>query len=57
MAALTSLNSTNRFLLTGVKTKTSSTDRFIISQSKLINWGGGVTGSWKEVSDLIESRP
>ncbi|MBI4171431.1 MAG: ABC transporter substrate-binding protein [Actinobacteria bacterium] len=57
MAALTSLNSTNRFLLAGVKLKTSSTDRFVISQSKLINWGGGATGSWKEVSDLIESRP
>ena len=57
MAALTSLNSTNRFLLAGVKLKTSSTDRFVISQSKLINWSGGATGSWKEVSDLIESRP
>ncbi len=57
MAALTSLNADNRFLGPGVKTKTSSTDRFIISQNRMINWGGGVTGSWKEVSDLIESRP
>ena len=57
MAALTSMNSNNRFLLAGVKTKTSRTDRFLISQNRLINWSGGVTGSWKEVSDLIESRP
>lgn len=57
MAALTSMNADNRFLLAGVKMKTSATDHFIISQNRLINWGGGVTGSWKEVSDLIESRP
>lgn len=57
MAALTSLNADNRFLLPGVKTKSSRTDRFLISQNRMINWAGGATGAWKEVGDLIESRP
>ena len=54
MKALLSLNDTNRFLLPGVKEKTSAKDHFIISQNKLIKWQGT---SFKEVGALIESRP
>ena len=54
MKALLSLNDTNRFLLPGVKEKTSARDHFIISQNKLVKWQGT---SFKEVGALIESRP
>jgi branched-chain amino acid transport system substrate-binding protein len=54
MNALLSLNSTNRFLLDGVKMKTSRTDRFIISQMRLQRFNNG---AWSPVGGLVEGRP
>ena len=54
MAALLSFNSTNRFLLNGVKMKTSRTDHFIISQMRLQRFNNG---SWAPFGPLVEGRP
>jgi branched-chain amino acid transport system substrate-binding protein len=54
MAALTNMNSTNQFLLPGIRQKTGKRDRFIISQMQLQRWNNG---SWAEVGGLIEGRP
>ena len=54
MNALLSLNSTNRFLLNGVRMKTSKTDHFIISQMRLQRFNNG---AWTPVGGLVEGRP
>ncbi|CAN5267114.1 ABC transporter substrate-binding protein [soil metagenome] len=54
MNGLLSLNSTNRFLLDGVKIKTSRTDRFIVSQMRLQRFANG---AWTPVGPLVEGRP
>jgi branched-chain amino acid transport system substrate-binding protein len=54
MAALLSLNSNNRFLLAGVKMKTSRTDHFIVSQMRLQRFNNG---AWSPVGNLVEGRP
>ena len=54
MAALLSFNSTNRFLLNGVKMKSSKTDHFIVSQMRLQRFNNG---SWTPFGPLVEGRP
>ncbi len=54
MAALLSLNSTNKFALPGVKLKTSKTDHWIISQMQLQKY---TSPDWKLQGKLIEGRP
>jgi branched-chain amino acid transport system substrate-binding protein len=54
MNALLSLNATNRFLLNGVKMKTSKTDHFIISQMRLQRFNNG---AWTPIGRLVEGRP
>jgi branched-chain amino acid transport system substrate-binding protein len=54
MAALLSMNTTNKFALPGVMQKTSKTDRFIISQQQLIRY---THPDWKRQGRLIEGRP
>ena len=54
MNALLSLNSTNRFLLNGVKIKTSRTDHFVVSQMRLQRFSNG---AWTPVGPLVEGRP
>jgi len=54
MNALLSLNSSNRFLLNGVKMKTSRTDHFVVSQMRLQRFNNGV---WTPVGQLVEGRP
>ncbi|MBA2642840.1 MAG: ABC transporter substrate-binding protein [Actinobacteria bacterium] len=54
MNGLLSLNSTNRFLLDGVKIKTSRTDHFIVSQMRLQRFANG---AWTPVGPLVEGRP
>ena len=54
MNALLSLDSTNRFLLDGVKIKTSRTDHFIVSQMRLQRFNNG---AWTPVGPLVEGRP
>jgi branched-chain amino acid transport system substrate-binding protein len=56
MAALLSLNNTNRFLLPGVKMTTSKTDHFIVSQMRLQRFNAS-TGSWAPVGPLVDGRP
>jgi branched-chain amino acid transport system substrate-binding protein len=54
MNALLSFDSTNRFLLNGVRMKSSKTDHFIISQMRLQRFSNG---SWTPVGGLVEGRP
>jgi branched-chain amino acid transport system substrate-binding protein len=54
MNALLSLNSVNRFLLNGVRMKTSKTDHFIVSQMRLQRFNNG---AWSPVGPLVEGRP
>jgi branched-chain amino acid transport system substrate-binding protein len=54
MNALTNMNSTNRFLLPGIRQKTGKRDRFIISQMQLQRWNNG---QWAEVGGIVEGRP
>jgi branched-chain amino acid transport system substrate-binding protein len=60
MAALANMNATNRFLLPGIRQKTSPArrgkraDRFIISQMQLQRWNNG---QWAEVGAVVEGRP
>jgi branched-chain amino acid transport system substrate-binding protein len=54
MNALTTQNTTNRFLLPGIRQKTGKRDRFIISQMQLQRWNNG---SWAEVGGVVEGRP
>jgi branched-chain amino acid transport system substrate-binding protein len=54
MNALLSFNSTNRFLLNGVRMKSSKTDHFIISQMRLQRFNNG---AWTPVGGLVEGRP
>jgi branched-chain amino acid transport system substrate-binding protein len=54
MNALLSLNTTNRFALTGVRLKTSKTDHFVISQMRLVRFNNG---TWSPIGPLVEGRP
>ncbi len=54
MNVLTNMNSTNQFLLPGMKQKTGKKDRFIISQMQLQRH---TNGEWAPVGGLIEGRP
>ena len=56
MSALLSLNATNRFLLPGMKMKTSKTDHYIISQMQLQRYNS-TTKLWVPFGQLIEGRP
>ncbi len=56
MSALLSLNSPNRFLLPGMKMKTSKTDHFVISQMQLARFNS-TTKLWVPFGQLIEARP
>jgi branched-chain amino acid transport system substrate-binding protein len=53
MRATQRMNWVNPFTLKGVKVKTSATDRFPISQIRLIRYG---SGTWTEFGSLIEGR-
>jgi branched-chain amino acid transport system substrate-binding protein len=60
MNALANMNATNKFLLPGIRQKTSPArkgkraDRFIISQMQLQRWNNG---QWAEVGAVVEGRP
>ena len=54
MNVLTNMNSTNQFLLPGMKQKTGKKDRFIISQMQLQRH---TNAEWAPVGGLIEGRP
>jgi branched-chain amino acid transport system substrate-binding protein len=57
MNALTHMDSTNKFLLPGIRQKTSTrprVDRFIISQMQKQRWNNG---QWAEVGGIVEGRP
>ncbi len=54
MAALLSMNSTNKFALPGVVQKTSAKDHFIISQMQLERY---TNPDWVRFGQLIEARP
>jgi branched-chain amino acid transport system substrate-binding protein len=54
MAALLSFNTPNKFALPGVIEKTSKTDRFIISQQRLIRY---THPDWNGQGRLIDGRP
>jgi branched-chain amino acid transport system substrate-binding protein len=54
MNGLLSLNSTNRFLLDGVKIRTSRKDHFVVSQMRLQRFNNG---TWTPVGALVEGRP
>jgi len=56
LAALSSMNAPNRFLLAGVVQKTGANDRFMISQMQLQRFNGS-TRIWVPVGRLIEGRP
>ncbi|HXG76211.1 MAG TPA: ABC transporter substrate-binding protein [Gaiellaceae bacterium] len=52
--ALLSFDDTNRFLLPGVKIKTSPRDAFFISQMRLQRFQNGV---WSDFGPLVDGRP
>jgi branched-chain amino acid transport system substrate-binding protein len=54
MNALLSLNTTNRFALSGVTLKTSKKDHWIISQMRLQRFNNGI---WTPIGPLVEGRP
>ena len=54
MKALLSLNSTNRFLVSGVVMKTGPKDHFIVSQMRLQRFNNG---AWSPVGKPVEGRP
>ena len=54
MAALLSLNTTNKFALPGVKQKTTKSDHFVISQMQMIRY---THPDWVRFGQLIEGRP
>ncbi len=54
MNALLNMNSTNKFLLPGIKQKTGKKDRFIISQMQLQRLKNGL---FIRVGGLTEGRP
>jgi branched-chain amino acid transport system substrate-binding protein len=57
MKALQNMNSTNKFLLPGIRQKTSmrgKIDRFVISQMQLQRWNNG---AWVPVGSVVEGRP
>ena len=56
MNALLSLDSPNRFLLPGMKMKTSKSDHFVISQMQLQRYNS-TTKLWVPFGQLIEGRP
>ena len=56
MSALLSLDSANRFLLPGMKMKTSKTDHYVISQMQLQRYNS-TTKLWVPFGELIEGRP
>jgi branched-chain amino acid transport system substrate-binding protein len=56
MNALLSLDSANRFLLPGMKMRTSKTDHFVISQMQLQRYNSS-TKLWVPFGQLIEGRP
>jgi hypothetical protein len=53
MAATTRMNWVNPYAIKGVKVKTSKSDRFPITQIKLIRFGNG---TWTEFGSLIKGR-
>ena len=53
LAAAKKMNWTNPFTLTGVKVQTTGSDRFPISQVKLIRFNNGI---WNEFGSLINGR-
>jgi branched-chain amino acid transport system substrate-binding protein len=57
MAALLSLNSTNRFALPGVVQKTSARDHWVISQMQLQRYNASGAGTWVPVGRLVDGRP
>ncbi|MBA2474868.1 MAG: ABC transporter substrate-binding protein [Actinobacteria bacterium] len=54
LSAAQRLDFANPFLLPGVKVKTSKTDRFLISQQRLLRYQ---SGTWNEFGPLVEGRP
>ena len=54
MAALLSMNSTNKFALPGVVQKTSKKDHWVISQMQLERY---THPDWVRIGQLIEGRP
>jgi branched-chain amino acid transport system substrate-binding protein len=56
MSALLSLDATNKFLLPGMKMKTSKTDHYVISQMQLQRYNS-TTKLWVPFGKLIEGRP
>ncbi len=54
MTALTNMDSTNKFLLPGIRQKTGPKDRFIISQMQRQRWNNG---NWDEFGGIVEGRP
>jgi len=56
MNALLSFNSANRFLLPGMKMKTSKRDHFVISQMQLQRFNSS-TKLWVPFGPLVEGRP
>jgi branched-chain amino acid transport system substrate-binding protein len=56
MSALLSLDATNKFLLPGMKMKSSKTDHYIISQMQLQRYNS-TTKIWVPFGKLIEGRP
>jgi branched-chain amino acid transport system substrate-binding protein len=53
IAATARMNWVNPFAIKGIRTKTSRSDRFPLSQVKIIKYQNG---TWNEVSGLIEGR-
>jgi branched-chain amino acid transport system substrate-binding protein len=57
MAALLSMNATNRFTLPGIVQKTSAKDHWVISQMQLQRYNSSGTGTWVPVGNLVDGRP
>ena len=53
MAATANMNWVNPYALPGVKVKTTKTDRFPISQGKVVRYNNG---TWSEISALYQGR-
>ena len=53
MAATANMNWVNPYALPGVKIKTTKTDRFPISQGKVVRYNNG---TWSEISALYKGR-
>ncbi len=53
MAATKKMNWTNPYAIKGVKTKTSATDRFPLSQFRLVKY---TNATWTEFGPLVNGR-